>query len=126
MRVRSMPSLESIATMRRILTILAAITVLIPTTHLSAQHITVEGWIDCGKWVEARKQERAVALEHYLIGLLNGLALGSYVDFWRAGGIKLSSEQAFLWMDNYCQREPLSDPVTGAIALMKEQTGNAL
>jgi hypothetical protein len=116
----------SISLMRPTLAMFTAITILIPTNQLSPQGITVEGVVDCGKWVEARKQGRAVALEHYLIGLLNGLALGSNVDFWRAGGIKLSSEQTFLWMDNYCQREPLSDPVTGAIALMKERTGNAL
>ena len=34
------------------------------------------------------------------------------------GGISVSPDQVFLWMDNYCQKAPLSDAIRGAEALL--------
>jgi hypothetical protein len=99
---------------------------ILPPAALAQQGITAEGITDCASWVTSRTAGRAEYLEHYLLGLLNGLALGSGIEFWRAGGVKVSREQAYLWMDNYCRNNPLSNPITGAFALMNERTGNAL
>jgi hypothetical protein len=90
-----------------------------------AQGVTLEGMVDCGNWVAARTVQRATALEHYLLGLLNGTVMGSGIEFWWARDSRVSREQVFLWMDNYCQRTPLSDLIVGAQDLVNERTGNA-
>ena len=87
--------------------------------------VVVEGQADCGLWVKARTGGTAGYLEHYLIGLLNGMVMGTGIEFWRAGGVPVSRDQVFLWTDNYCRGEPLSDVVRGAVLLMNERTGNA-
>lgn len=113
--------------MRRIPFIVAsAIGASVPVPHIAAaQGIYVEGRQDCALWVEARKKDTAVALEHYLVGLLNGLSLGSGIEFWHAQGVPVSRDQVFLWMDNYCQGQPLSTAVAGAIEIINERTNNA-
>ena len=88
----------------------------------AGQGIWTEGTVDCGMWVTARKQNSAQAFEGHLLGLLNGLALGRRVDIWRAEGVPMSRDQAYLWMDNYCQSNPLSHVVSGAVMLADEKT----
>ena len=86
------------------------------------QGIVVEGTVDCGEWITARSNNTAVPLEHYLLGLLNGLALGRQDEFWRADGrSKPSREAIYLWMDKYCRDNPLSNPVSGAFVLFDER-----
>jgi len=75
-----------------------------------------------GQWVAARKQQRAQYFENYLVGLVDGLALGRAVDIWSAGGSKVSGEQVFLWMDRYCETRPLDMVATGAFAFAEERT----
>jgi len=84
--------------------------------------LTIEGTTDCASWVLGRTTDRSAAYEHYVIGLLNGMVVGSKMAFWRAKGSKLTQGQVFLWMDNYCSKNPLSGPFEGAIELMSEQT----
>ena len=67
-------------------------------------------------WVKARTAQRSSNLEGFLQGLLNGLALGGGIEFWRAGGGSVSPEQVFLWMDNYCRGAPLSDITRGSMS----------
>jgi hypothetical protein len=88
--------------------------------------LTIEGSADCGDWINARARNQSVTLEHYLLGLLNGMVMGSSIEFWRAGGTKVSREQVYLWMDNYCRSSPLSSPLDGAVSLINERTGRAL
>jgi hypothetical protein len=74
-----------------------------------AQGISVEGVVDCGSWIKARSSKvcigkactgvgggQVMLLENYLQGTLNGMALGAGIEFWQAGGIRVSPEQAFL------------------------------
>jgi hypothetical protein len=82
--------------------------------------------VDCGRWIEARTAGRASSLEAYLLGLLDGISFGAWVEFWKAGGIDTSKEQVFLWMDNYCRENPLSDVVPGAFTLFEERLGYPL
>lgn len=91
----------------------------------SAEGIRIEGTVDCGNWHESRSNRSAVVLEGYLLGLINGLAVGAKTDFWRYAGNTLSREQVYLWMDNYCRSSPLSTVLTGAVALMEERTSGA-
>src|SRR5262245_29304763 len=81
----------------------------------SAQ-VNVVGEVDCGKWIKARTEKASIVLEGFIQGLLNGMALGSGIEFWDAGGVPISPHQVFLWMDNYCRTKPLSDAYDGAEA----------
>lgn len=83
------------------------------------------GRVDCGKWTEARTAKRANSVESFLQGLLNGMVMGSGIEFWQAGGIDVTPVQVFLWMDKYCRDKPLSDVFVGAVVLVNERTGNA-
>lgn len=79
--------------------------------------------VECREWAETRawlQNDR----EGYLLGLLDGLSLGTWTEFWRAGGTKISHKQVFLWMDEYCRDEPLSDVTAGALLLYKERVGH--
>ena len=94
---------------------------LLSYSAIAEQGITVEGTMDCGQWVESRSLNRSIAYEHYLIGLINGQALGRQVEFWNAGGIPVSLEQVHLWMDKYCKDHPLSNPIRGTYILFEEK-----
>jgi hypothetical protein len=85
----------------------------------------VEGVPDCGTWVQARAAGKAPVQEAYLLGLLNGAAIGSQLEFWLSGGIPVNRQQVYLWMDNYCRNSPLSNIVSGAGELMNERTKGA-
>ena len=88
-----------------------------------AQGVLVMGRLDCGEWVEARKGGKAVSVEHWVIGTLNGLALGKQREFWKANGVEVSQEAVFLWMDNYCNAHPLDLVTAGIVTLFRERVG---
>jgi hypothetical protein len=75
---------------------------------------------NCGEWTEHRSSGTGIA-GAYLVGLLDGLALGTRTEIWHAGGVRISGDQACLWMDKYCRENPLSLVVTGAFRLQEEQ-----
>jgi hypothetical protein len=81
--------------------------------------------VDCGLWDKHRGTKTADIYEAFLVGTLNGLSMGSAVEFWQSAQPPISAEQAFLWMDNYCRQNPLNDIVVGAIKLMNERTRGA-
>jgi len=89
----------------------------------SAEGIIVSGALDCGTWIEGRTANRAMALEHYAQGLINGLALGWGREFWQARGTSVSPKQVWLWIDKYCRDNPLDSIVSASYALFKEHTG---
>ncbi len=89
-----------------------------------AQSIYVQGTINCGLWLEARKNNNSVHFEHYVLGFVNGLALGRNVDIWRAKGMEISNEQLYYWMDNYCKNNPLKGVVIGAFDFANEMTND--
>lgn len=84
--------------------------------------VVIEGVVDCREWTEGRAEHTSVNLEHYVLGLLNGIALGRGREFWRAGGGKFTPQEAYQWMDNYCQANPQKQVMTGAGELFKERT----
>jgi len=84
--------------------------------------VVIEGVVNCAEWTDGRASHTAENLEHYTLGLLNGLALGRGKEFWRARGSKFSPQQAYLWMDNYCRANPHNQVMTGAGELYKERT----
>jgi hypothetical protein len=96
---------------------------MILTGPVNAQDVTVEGQLDCSQWVEARERGASDRYEHYLIGIINGLALGHQVEFWEAKLPPISREAVYVWMDGYCRQNPLNQAVQGAIALYSERSG---
>ena len=89
-----------------------------------AQGVYVQGTINCGLWLEARKNSKSIHFENYVLGFVNGLALGRNVEIWRAKGMEISNEQLYYWMDNYCKNNPLKGVVTGAFDFANEMTND--
>jgi hypothetical protein len=89
--------------------------------------ITIRGLVDCGKWVNARATPPASEyFETAIQAYINGLAMASNIDIWNYGGSKMSEQQAFLYVDNYCQKHPLEDIWQAGWMLANEKTNNAL
>ena len=93
---------------------------------LSASATQVYGASDCGVWIGAKTEPMSRrAQELWLVGYLSGLN----VVHDREGhmprdplGRLGSMPQVFLWMDNYCQANPLKWIVQGADKLWVELT----
>jgi hypothetical protein len=93
-----------------------------PTSDVSAKPVYIEGPLDCGQWITARSQGQAGYVEHYVLGVLNGLSVGLDAEFWHARGSLISREAAYLWVDNYCRQHPLGPVVTAALALFESRS----
>jgi hypothetical protein len=92
--------------------------------EIAHSEIVVEGQADCGLWDKARQEKRSAVLEHYVLGFLNGMAMGTDTEFWRPpNALPISRDAVFLWMDGYCRKEPLSQIITGAHRLFRERSG---
>lgn len=111
--------------MKTALSISLALALMLTCGISAGQKIWVETPEDCGDWVKARKLKRSSPYEAHLVGLLSGMAVGRMIDIWKAHGNPMSKEQAYLWMDKYCQSNPLSLVVTGADVLADERTNGA-
>src|SRR5262249_4768445 len=103
--------------------VMIALLMIMRLTPSHAGPVHVEGATDCGLWAKARGEHRAGYLESYLIGLLSGLSLGREVEFWQAYGHPLSRDAVYLWMDKYCNENPLKDIVEGMSELFLERSG---
>lgn len=77
-------------------------------------------FVQCGNWVENRKEGKQSAVsEGSLLGFLSGWQAHSGRDVFKGA----SNESIFLWMDNYCQKNPLSNTYDGALKLDFELDG---
>ena len=77
--------------------------------------------VNCADWAKHRNDMNTISalMEGVLIGTLNGLSLASGDEFWEG----LDPDQAFFWMDRYCDKNPLAYMWQGATTLMDERTG---
>jgi len=108
--------------MKTTLSILIALALVLAFRMGAGQTIWVETPEDCGEWLKARKLKRSSPYEAHLVGLLSGMAIGRMVDVWKAQGNPMTREQAYLWMDKYCDSNPRSRVVIGAEELANERT----
>jgi hypothetical protein len=108
--------------MRTALSISLALALTLASGFSAGQTIRVETAEDCGEWVKARKLKRSSPHEARLIGFLDGMAVGRMIEIWKAQGSPMSKEQVYVWMDRYCQANPLSRIVIGAEELANERT----
>ena len=90
------------------------------------QTVTLEGGFDCGVWAIARTEHKAGFLEPYLTGLIDGLALGLFVEVWHAAGVDVTREQAYEWMDKYCSQDLHRTIAQGAQDFVSERIQGTL
>jgi hypothetical protein len=85
--------------------------------------LSVYGGDSCGKWVKDRAEPNqptlnAVIDEKWLIGFISGIVAGTNVDFLK----QTDPDSIYLWMDNYCKKNPLSTTLEGGEVLAIELT----
>lgn len=77
--------------------------------------------VSCGAWVKPDSEDIRFALETYVLGYLNGIDAGLIIALGKNNVfIKSDSKSSFLWIDNYCSKNPLSDLDTGILELVSE------
>jgi hypothetical protein len=78
---------------------------------------------DCGQWINRKKDAYSeLAITGWLAGYMSGLSQMHALNGRKDDPLKkaTSADQIFLWMDNYCQKNPLNDLVDGGDALFLE------
>jgi hypothetical protein len=98
---------------------LAMALVLVHELPLAQGGNTSFGRPDCGHWLKSQRPGDRMWLLGYLSGLntMWTAASKSNLDVLDALG---SAEQAYAWMDNYCQKNPLENLGSGAVDLFIE------
>jgi len=101
--------------------LLAALVAMAVSSPVSAAYVI--GSADCGQWVNRNGGKipptwEGLITERWLTGFLSGLNQGDSQN--RNSLKKVSAEQIFLWMDNYCKANPLKNVAYGAEDLMDE------
>ena len=90
---------------------------------LLAQQVSIAGGsTECALWVESRAARNSEVLEHFVIGCLNGLSLGTGKEFWQAKSVPISRRSVFAAMDDYCRTNPSGMIVAGTIQLFNNRT----
>jgi hypothetical protein len=80
--------------------------------------LTVRGASSCGDWVAERDKKSIGTFgnEAWLLGYLSGIATVTNTSFLKG----TDNPSLFLWMDNYCRENPLSDLSDGGSKLYLE------
>ena len=92
-------------------------------TQAKAQGVMVEYNYSCADWSNAQSEDFTMGVaKGWLVGMINGLGLGSNNDFWSTGS-GLEPKQMFFWMDQYCDRNPLEYALSGIYKVMQERLG---
>lgn len=95
------------------------------TANAQTAPVWIQGTLDCGLWMDGRKSGNASVLEHYVMGTINGMALGRSMEIWNAKGVETTRSQLYYWMDSFCAKNPLKTVVTGLFDFADEKTGGA-
>ncbi len=101
--------------------IIALVLTLLAASTSAAAPIKGSGTGSCGEWVEERKQNTYHATLHWMQGFIS-----AYNEFVYSGrnpdGVfgNADLKAIAVWMDNYCQQNPLSSPYNGTVLLIKE------
>jgi hypothetical protein len=87
--------------------------------------VTRIGEYDCGRWFNPKYRELAKA---WLMGYLSGLSVMNSMSDTQANDVLdalQSADQAFLWMDNFCNANPLETVPWGGEKLFFELRAKA-
>jgi hypothetical protein len=102
--------------------LIAFVTSLIFIHPAISQISTSFGASDCGQWVAKSKSNPAYRT--WLLGYMSGLNSALFTSKNDPLDKINSAEQIFLWMDNFCQRNPLKNVQDGGNALFLELQKN--
>ena len=78
------------------------------------------GSVNCREWV--RRTQFKNLYQMWLLGMLSGFNLSSSSFFKPDFLNQTTSDQIFVWMDNYCQKNPLRVTGVGGFELFMELT----
>ena len=81
------------------------------------------GAVTCGRWVEARKKGEYYGQLQWVQGFISSYNHYVYSHKMASGnGVfgETDYQAITVWMDNYCQRNPLDSVYMGAVNLVKE------
>jgi hypothetical protein len=84
---------------------------------------TTVGARDCGEWLNRKKNDyEELASNSWLTGYMSGISVMHELNGNKDNPLKKvnSAEQIRLWMDNYCQKNPLSNVFNGGANLFIE------
>lgn len=110
-------------------TISKKVTVAFTTMLLLVQPVFAQaifGGSDCGQWVNSKTATR----QAWVLGFMSGMSVGTYY-FATPADRKVngdwldkvnSSDQIFIFIDNYCQKNPLRKVESAGLALYLELT----
>ena len=84
----------------------------------STAAITVVGGKSCGEWIKYRHEGGwpKVIVQNWLMGYLSGVAMESGIDYLK----EAEGESVYIWVDNYCNSNPLERTVNAADKLIIE------
>ena len=85
---------------------------------VDAKTVESRGDRSCGVWITEGKAGTSarVITEAWLVGFLTGLVVATGIDALRG----TDNESLYLWMDNFCQREPLKNIAHGGAELFNK------
>jgi len=81
---------------------------------------SIQGAASCGNWVKFRKEGswEAIIYKAWIAGYISAFNTQTSDVYSILGSTDL--ESALLWMDKYCQENPLNDSADGMIVLTNE------
>ena len=78
------------------------------------------GLPDCGQWL-VKDSKFKISDKAWLLGFMGGLSVMDNLSTGKDPMEKINSvEQIFLWMDNFCQKNPLGTVSSGGFVLFIE------
>jgi hypothetical protein len=88
---------------------------------LTSNSLTTIGIVDCGSWLKQRSENQSGYSEVWVNGFLTAGSIFRSKELQKdlLKNIK-SNDQVFIWIDNYCQKDPLSDTALAALELLYE------
>lgn len=83
-------------------------------SQTNAYTVYGQGTATCGTWIKEREQGGYKDMEYWILGYITA------AGFYGTNELKNSDVNAFsVWIDNYCQNNPLDQLVDGAQALVR-------
>ena len=99
--------------------LLLSLAISMPVMASDKDDFSVAKWApSCGEWVEARNNNQAETYKYWFAGYISAYNVKVSTVFNILGTTDMKS--AFLWLDQYCLKEPLGSLVSGAISLTTE------
>ena len=109
--------------MKNILLILITFSLLLEGTAFAKNTISILGSRTCGQWIKNKNEDvgintswGSIANHNWLVGYLSGEASALQLDFLNG----VDPESIYLYVDNYCGKNPLNESSDGANSLINK------